>query len=228
MTALAIIIPTLNEAENITTCLQHLAPLRARGVEVIVVDGGSRDETPLCAQSLADVIITVPSGRALQMNAGATQATAQTLLFLHADTRLPDNADRLIDTALKSGIGVWGRFDVGISGSHAMLPLIAWFMNLRSRATGVATGDQGIFVSRDAFNRVGGFAAIALMEDVAICKSLKKLSPPLCLRDRIITSGRRWEKNGALKTILLMWRLRLAYFLGADPERLAEQYYGRR
>ena len=109
-----------------------------------------------------------------------------------------------------------------------MLPLVAWFMNLRSRATGVATGDQGIFVSRDAFNRVGGFAAIALMEDVAICKSLKKLSPPLCLRDRIITSGRRWEKNGALKTILLMWRLRLAYFLGADPERLAEQYYGRR
>ena len=222
MGRLSIIVPTLDEAAGIAACLGALAPLRARGAEVIVVDGGSGDATVELAAPLADRVIAAARGRAAQMNAGAAAASGDTLLFLHADTRLPDGADRLVLEGLAASGRGWGRFDIRIEGRGVLLPVIAALMNLRSRLTGIATGDQAIFARRGAFERAGRFPAIPLMEDIAFSKSMKREGPPLCLGDRVVTSGRRWERHGALRTIVLMWRLRLAYFLGADPARLAE------
>jgi rSAM/selenodomain-associated transferase 2 len=221
---LSIIVPVLNEAALVPAALERLAPLRARGCELIVVDGGSGDGSADLARPHADVVAHSAPGRALQMNAGAAQARAEVLLFLHVDSRLPPDADRVIVAGLNHGERAWGRFDIAIEGRAALLPVIAWFMNRRSRLTGICTGDQGLFVRRDAFRACGGFPAIALMEDIAISKALKRFGPPLCLPERIVTSGRRWERRGALRTILLMWRLRLAYFLGTDPRRLAGLY----
>jgi rSAM/selenodomain-associated transferase 2 len=219
---LSVIVPALDEAPHIVPTLEALAPLRARGHEVIVVDGGSEDGTAALAAPLADRVITAPRGRARQMNAGAVLAGGDALLFLHADTRLPPGSDRMVLEAL--GTRSWGRFDVRIEGRSALLAVIAFFMNWRSRLTGIATGDQAIFVRRPAFLGAGGFPEIALMEDVAFSKRMKALSHPACLRARVATSGRRWEANGVLRTILLMWRLRLAYVLGARPEELARRY----
>jgi rSAM/selenodomain-associated transferase 2 len=158
------------------------------------------------------------------MNAGVERARGGVLVFLHADTRLPPDADRLIlDDLARSG-RAWGRFDVTIEGRSRLLPLVAALMNLRSRLTGIATGDQAMFVTSEAFARAGGFPGIALMEDVALSRRLKRVSKPLCLRARVVTSGRRWDERGALRTILLMWRLRLAYFFGARPDTLAQRY----
>jgi rSAM/selenodomain-associated transferase 2 len=227
MAKLSIIVPVLDEGEGIAATLDVLADMRAVGTEVIVVDGGSRDATIQRARLRADRVISAPRGRALQMNAGAEKASGDVLLFLHADTRLPTDADHLVLNGLERSGRAWGRFDVRIAGRHPLFPVIGWLMSMRSRITGIATGDQAIFVRRAAFDAAGGFAAIPLMEDVALCKRLKRISQPLCLRDRVITSGRRWEQHGVLRTILLMWRLRLAYFFGADPKRLARQYgYG--
>ena len=223
---LSIIIPALNEAACIEATLASLAPLRGRGHEVIVVDGGSSDGTARVASPLADRVITAPRGRASQMNAGAAEARGDVLLFLHADSRLPDSADGLVAQALASSGRVWGRFDVAIEGTHPMLPVIARFMNARSRLTGIATGDQALFVQRDAFMRLGGFPPLALMEDVALSARLKRQSRPACLRANTTTSGRRWESNGVFRTVFLMWRLRLSFFLGASPERLARIYEG--
>jgi rSAM/selenodomain-associated transferase 2 len=215
--------PVLNEAGGIDHALRVLAPYRTRGVEVIVVDGGSTDATPQIARALADCVLASPRGRANQMNAGAGVARGGVLMFLHADTQLPENADRLaLDGLARSG-RVWGRFDARIAGG-GLLKVIALMMNLRSRVTGIATGDQAMFVTRDAFTRAGGFPAIALMEDIALSARLKRVSRPLCLRARVTTSARRWRQHGMLRTILLMWRLRLSYFLGADPQRLARDY----
>jgi rSAM/selenodomain-associated transferase 2 len=216
---LSVVVPALNEAAGIRAALEALAPLRARGHEVIVVDGGSSDGTAQLAHGLCDRLLTAARGRAVQMNAGALAARGDAFLFLHADTRLPPNADEAILSSLKTHL--WGRFDVSIEGRHPLLKLVAWAMNLRSRLTGIATGDQAIFVRREAF---GGFPEIALMEDVAFCKAMKRRGPPACLRGRVLTSPRRWESRGVLRTIVLMWRLRLLYFLGAPPERLARLY----
>ena len=224
MKRLSIIVPALDEAAGIVACLAALAPLRERGTEVIVVDGGSSDGTAALAAPLADRVITARRGRAAQMNAGAQDASAEALLFLHADTRLPEDADRLVLEGLERSARAWGRFDVAIDGRSPLLAVVAAMMNARSRLTGIATGDQAIFVRREAFLRAGCFPAIALMEDIAFSKAMKRLGPPLCLRERVRTSGRRWEARGTLRTVLLMWRLRLAYFLGADPARLAERY----
>lgn len=224
MAALSIIMPVLNEASGIAGVLAALADFRGRGAEIIVVDGGSRDATIERARSGADQILSAPRGRAVQMNAGAAAASGDVLLFLHADTRLPRDADQLVCDGLARTAQSWGRFDVIIVGRSPMLGLIATMMNLRSRLSGIATGDQAIFVTRDAFRAGGGFPAIPLMEDIALSKALKRRGPPLCLRERVTTSGRRWDTNGVVRTILLMWRLRLAYFLGADPARLAKQY----
>lgn len=221
---LSIIIPTLNEAEGIAASLQALAPLRTRGAEIVVVDGGSTDATIDIARLLADQIISAPRGRALQMNAGAAQAHGGLFLFLHADCRLPATADGIIVDGLNRARKTWGRFDVTITGAHPLLRVIAAMMNLRSRLTGIATGDQGLFVTRSLFEAAGRFPDIALMEDVALTKKLKAFGKPLALRHRIITSGRRWEKHGVWRTIFLMWRLRLQYWLGADPNTLAEHY----
>lgn len=220
---IAIIIPVLNEAPAIAGALEALGPLLARGCEIIVCDGGSDDGTPALALPLAGQVIHAPRGRSSQMNAGAQAAHADILLFLHADTSLPPDADRLIEAAILKG-GQWGRFDVRIEGRSAALPVIGFFMNWRSRLTGVATGDQAIFIRRDVFESHGGFADIALMEDIEISKRLKRVAAPVCLHERVTTSGRRWETYGVLRTILKMWRLRLAYWLGADPRKLARQY----
>jgi rSAM/selenodomain-associated transferase 2 len=216
---LSVVVPVLNEAAMIGATLQSLAPLRARGHEVIVVDGGSEDATREIAAPLADRLLTAPRGRALQMNAGASEATGNALLFLHADSRLPAQADGLIVDALQRH--AWGRFDVEIEGEQPLLRVVACAMNLRSRLTGIATGDQALFVRRSSFE---GFPEIALMEDIAFCKAMKRRGRPACLRARVTTSGRRWQRHGVLRTVLLMWRLRLAYFLGAEPDALARRY----
>jgi rSAM/selenodomain-associated transferase 2 len=216
---LSIVIPTLNEAAGIVRALEALAPLRANGHEVIVADGGSEDGTRELAAALAGRVIAVPRGRARQMNAGAAAASGEALLFLHADTRLPAGADELIFRSLENKL--WGRFDVRIEAVHPLLAVVAFAMNLRSRLTGIATGDQAIFVRRTAF---AGFPEIPLMEDIAFCKTMKRRARPACLRARVTTSGRRWERDGVLRTVLLMWRLRLAYFLGASPDELARRY----
>jgi rSAM/selenodomain-associated transferase 2 len=220
---LSIIVPVLNEAQGIVAALDTLAPLRAFGAEVLVVDGGSTDGTPERASPLADRVIVTPRGRALQMNAGAQIATGDALLFLHADSRLPPHAPALVEQALADRS--WGRFDVAIEGRSAWLPVIARLMNLRSRLTGIATGDQAIFVTRAAFEAAGGFPAQPLMEDIELSKRLKRLGPPACLRARVATSGRRWDTHGAWRTILLMWRLRFDYWRGVPPAHLATRYY---
>jgi rSAM/selenodomain-associated transferase 2 len=219
---LSIIVPALNEAAAIGATLAALAPLRARGHEVLVADGGSEDGTRDIARPLADRVIAGARGRARQMNAGAAAASGDALLFLHADTRLPADADRLVFDSLQEN--PWGRFDVTIEGRSALLPVIAFFMNLRSRLTGIATGDQAIFVRRAAF---AGFPEIALMEDIAFSRAMKRLGPPAALHDKVTTSGRRWERRGVLRTMVLMWRLRLAFFFGAEPDELARRYAGR-
>ena len=212
---LSVVVPALNEAHGIRAALEALAPLRARGHQVIVVDGGSTDGTERVAAPWCDLFLNAPRGRAVQMNAGARAASGDVLVFLHADTRLPPDADQAIGSSL------WGRFDVRIEGRHPLLKVVACAMNLRSRLTGIATGDQAIFVRREAFT---GFPEIPLMEDVAFSQAMKRRARPACLRDTVLTSGRRWESRGVLRTVLLMWRLRLMYFLGAHPERLARIY----
>ncbi|MES2951001.1 MAG: TIGR04283 family arsenosugar biosynthesis glycosyltransferase [Pseudomonadota bacterium] len=241
---LSIVIPVLNEAPGIAQALMALAPLRVRGVQIIVVDGGSADDTvvqarqtlqapangpagrdvALPADARSWLVITSPPGRAAQMNAGAQQAGGSTLLFLHADTHLPSAADTLIAQALDRGTHHWGRFDVHISGQHGMLRVIAALMNRRSRRSGIATGDQALFMTRAAFDKAGGFPAQPLMEDIEMSKRLLRLSRPACLRAQVVTSGRRWETRGVWRTVLLMWRLRFAYWRGASPEHLAELY----
>jgi len=222
MGRLTIVLPVLNEAAIIVAALQALAPLRACGAEIIVADGGSRDGTARLAEPFADRVITVRRSRGTAMNAGAALGTGDALLFLHADTVLPANADRLIDVALARR--AWGRFDLRIAGRHPLLAVVARMINLRSRLTGIATGDQAIFVSRKAFEAVGGFPDLPLMEDIAISRRLKRLCRPFCIGVQAVTSGRRWEQNGVIRTILLMWRLRLFYYLGIEPALLAELY----
>jgi len=222
--SLSIIIPVLNEAANIVSALEALSALRARGAEIIVVDGGSADDTAALATPRADRVLASARGRAAQMNAGATAARGDVLLFLHADTQLPPDADRLVLEGLAKTHRAWGRFDVTIDGAHPLLPVVAAFMNARSRLTGIATGDQAIFVTREAFRAAGGYPDIALMEDIELARRLKRVSRPLRLGARVTTSGRRWESRGVLRTIFLMWRLRLAYFFGVTPETLAERY----
>lgn len=220
---LSIIVPVLNEAAGIAAALRRLAPLCARGAELIVVDGGSSDGTAELARPLATRVHSAPRGRSLQMNAGAAAASGDLLLFLHADTTLPDQADSLLHEALYRSGHAWGRFDVRFDDG-GLLRLVAIMMNTRSRVTGIATGDQAMFMTRAAFERVGGFPPIALMEDVALSARLKRLSRPLCLSARVTASSRRWHRHGTLRTILLMWLLRLRYFLGADPAHLARDY----
>jgi len=219
---LTVIVPALNEAAIIVAALQALKPLRARGAEIIVADGGSRDGTAQLAEPFADRIITVRHGRGAAMNAGAALSTGDALLFLHADTALPDGTDRLLDTALARR--AWGRFDLRIAGRHPFLAVVARMINWRSRLTGIATGDQAIFVTREAFETVGGFPDLPLMEDIAISRRLKRLCRPYCIATPAVTSGRRWEHNGVIRTVLLMWRLRLGYYLGVEPALLARLY----
>ena len=224
MPSLSIIVPVLDEAAGISAALEALTPFRQRGIEVIVVDGGSRDRTMELARPLADQAIAAPRGRGAQMNAGAAIATGDVLLFLHADTTLPPDVDGLLLEAMRDSTWQWGRFDARIEGGNPLLAMVAGFMNWRSLITGIATGDQAMFVRRAAFDAAGGFPDIALMEDVALSKRLKRIGRPLGLAARVVTSGRRYHKRGVIRMILLMWRLRFEYFLGVEPAALARRY----
>lgn len=220
---LSLIIPVLDEAAEIARLLGPLQDFRRQGVEIIVVDGGSTDGTPEFAARLADRLTTAPRGRGSQMNAGAAIARGGVLLFLHADTQLPGAARAAVLAAIDQG-AAWGRFDVRIEGNAPGLALIAFMMNWRSRLSGIATGDQAIFVTREAFALNGGFPDIPLMEDIVFSSRLRQHSRPACLTEKVVTSGRRWEKHGVLRTVLTMWRLRLRFFFGASPDRLAREY----
>lgn len=223
---LSVIVIGLNEAATIGRTLARLSGWRARGIEVIVVDGGSQDETVSQARALADRVIVVAPGRAQQLNAGAALAQGQTLLFLHADTSVPETGDQaiLLHTTAASAALAWGRFNVRIEGRSPWLAMIAFMMNWRSRLTAIATGDQALFMTRSAFEAVGGFANQPLMEDIEICKQLRRLSRPICLEHKVTTSGRRWESRGVWRTIGLMWSLRWRYWRGESAQSLAKDY----
>lgn len=222
--SLSIIIPVLNEISQLPAALEALAPLQLRDVEILVVDGGSKDGSVGVAIGAGVKLLRTRAGRARQMNVGAAAARGDLLLFLHADTRLPDDAVEAISAALADRRRVWGRFDVRIAGGGPVLWLTANLMNLRSRLTSIATGDQAIFVTRRAFHSVGGFPHQPLMEDIELSRRLSRISRPACLRRRVETSGRRWQTRGVWRTILLMWRLRWNYWRGTPAEELAQEY----
>ena len=219
---LSVIVPTLDEEATIASTLAHAR--RPGDVELVVVDGGSRDETVHVARPLADRVLHAPRGRAAQMNAGAAAARGAVLLFLHADTRLPDDYPALVAEALAPADVVGGRFDIRLDAPGLAYRVIERLIGLRSRLTGVATGDQAIFVRRDAFVRVGGYPATPLMEDIALCRALKRAGRMVALRDVVVTSARRWQRDGLVRTVALMWTLRLAYYAGVSPARLARAY----
>ena len=221
---LSVIVPLLNESSELPGLLDRLLPLARNGVEVIIADGGSDDGCADIAERAGFIVVRALRGRARQMNAGAALATGDVLLFLHADTRLPDAAETTLVQALADSGRVWGRFDVRISGRPPMLRVVSRLMNLRSRMTGIATGDQAMFVTRAAFEAVGGFADQPLMEDIELSRQLRKRSRPVCIARCVTTSGRRWEKRGVWRTILLMWRLRWDYWRGVPVQQLAEAY----
>lgn len=224
MAGVSMVIPCLDEAANCVEWLEALQSLRQDGHELILVDGGSRDQTPTLSRPLVDSVLIGPAGRAVQMNLGAEAASCDVLWFLHLDSRLPNQGASLVMREAIEGPG-WGRFDVRLSGNRPIFRVIERMMNLRSRLTGMVTGDQALFVRRDLFQRVGGFPPIALMEDLAISKHLKRIAHPACLDACVVTSSRRWERDGVWRTILLMWFLRFAYRLGTDPDWLARLYY---
>jgi rSAM/selenodomain-associated transferase 2 len=220
---ISIIVPTLDEAASISACLVSLQALRQRGHEVIVVDGGSSDATISLSEDMADYVLSAPKGRGRQQNYGAKQASGELLVFLHVDTLLQDDADSVLRELMKTE-QLWGRFDVRLSGHNLLFRVIEYFMNTRSRLTGIATGDQAIFVSRKLFDIAGGFPEIELMEDISFSHKLKKICPPVCLRQKVLTSSRRWEQKGIVKTVFNMWYLRLRYAIGISPDRLARDY----
>ena len=221
---LSIIIPVLNEVVALAKAFDGIALLRRSGAQVIVVDGGSHDDTVILATKLADRVLSTAKGRAMQMNCGARIALGDYLLFLHADTVMSNDAQLKLLEAIQNQ-PVWGRFDVRLSGRNMILRVVEYFMNLRSRVTGIATGDQAIFVSREVFCKLGGYSEILLMEDIVLSTRLRRWESPLCIGSKILSDSRRWESNGILRTIVLMWVLRLLFYAGADANKLADIYY---
>lgn len=224
MMQLSIIVPMLNEAAQLPELFAHLLPLQRAGCEIIFADGGSTDNSASLVEMAGFTVLGSVRGRAAQMNAGAAQASGEVLLFLHADTRLPDCAPHCIAAAMAKSGAEWGRFDVRIEGRPLMLHVISTLMNMRSRLTGIATGDQAMFVRHHVFEKLGGFPLQHLMEDVEMSRRLRAYSSPVCLAQRVTTSGRRWEVRGVWRTIWLMWRLRFAYWRGVDAAELARLY----
>lgn len=221
---LSVVIPVLDEAKCLGPFLEMLRERLGEGDQIIVVDGGSSDNSALIAREHADLVLHCDRGRARQMNLGAERAEGDWLWFLHAD------CGRVVRGHIRAlralpGDAVWGRFDVRLSGDHRLFPLIGHAMNIRSRWTGIATGDQGIFVRRDAFLEMGGFPMQPLMEDVALSQRLRRLASPTCLRPRLVADSRRWEEHGVWCTMMLMWQLRWRYWRGEDPARLHRDYY---
>jgi rSAM/selenodomain-associated transferase 2 len=221
---LSIVVPLLNEAQELPRLLDRLSLLARHGSDIIIADGGSEDGSADTAESAGFTVVRSAKGRARQMNAGAAQASGDVLLFLHADTQLPDEAHMWIEQALADNKATWGRFDVRISGRHFMLRVVSRLMNLRSRLTGIATGDQAIFLTRSAFDAVGGFPDQPLMEDIELSRRLLALCRPAFISRCVTTSGRRWETRGVWRTILLMWRLRWDYWRGVPVQQLADAY----
>jgi rSAM/selenodomain-associated transferase 2 len=220
---ISVIIPTLNEADGIEQTLLRVR--QAGDCECVIVDGGSSDDTLSVAQACADIVVTSARGRARQMNVGAQAATGEVLLFLHADTMLPNDFPQLLQRALLDPTIVGGRFDVRLDETGWPFRMIETLMNVRSRLTWIATGDQAIFVRRAVFLLLGGFPELELMEDIEFSRRLKRVGTIACLREQVVTSARRWRQRGVVKTIVLMWTLRLAYFLGVPPKRL-KMFYG--
>lgn len=220
---LSVIVPVWNEAAAIGALLQSLRPLRAKGHEVIVADGGSTDGTQDLARPGCDQLVSAKLGRSAQMNAGAAVAHGDVLLFLHADTQLPTDAVHQLQAFSRTS-KVWGRFDVRLSGSRPLFRVISWFMNKRSRLTGICTGDQAMFVRRDTFTALGGFALQPLMEDIEFSRRLRDVSRPFCVASPVTTDSRRWQQQGAWTTIMLMWQLRWRYWRGESAESLAQAY----
>lgn len=250
MTAVAInisiVIPVLNEADNLPRLISHLVHLNPLPHQVILVDGGSTDNSVAVAKKLIEGLIDTShsviasqsasngqvadwqvvesaAGRATQMNAGADLATGNILLFLHADTQLPNHAITDIKSAVMRA--EWGRFDVHLDSSEWMLKVVSQMMNWRSRLSGIATGDQAIFVKRELFEQLGGYPDQPLMEDIELCKRLKAIGKPACLNSKVITSPRRWQQYGTWRTILLMWRLRFDYWCGVSADNIKQRYY---
>ena len=221
---LSIIIPTLNEEAVIGDTLSSLVSRRNKDIEIVISDGGSADRTVALCHTVTDVIVQGPQGRARQMNRGAAAASGDVLLFLHADTRLPDDFISAIEHALLADDTVWGYFDISLSGQRRSFRIIEGMINLRTAITAIASGDQALFVTRQVFEKLGGYPDIKLMEDIAFSRQLKRLSRPARIRQRATTSSRRWQENGIARTVLLMWYLRLAYYCGVDPDRLWQRY----
>lgn len=219
---LSIIIPVLNEADNLPKCLDMLYayPWMHDQAEVIVSDGGSTDETLHIASTYPCGVLSSPQGRSIQMNHGAEHAKGNYLLFLHADSRLPESFDT--DSSLS---GDWGFFRLRLDGHAWVYRIIETAINLRTGLTRVAGGDQGLFFAAEFFNLIQGFPPISLMEDIAICKQARKQTNPHIVPTPLLSSSRRWQQNGIFKTILLMWLLRLAFWLGVSPQRLHRIYY---
>lgn len=237
---LSIVIPLLNEADNLPKLMGHLAHLNPAPYQVILVDGGSTDNSVAIAKELIESLIdSSPSvisgqvidwqiiesaaGRALQMNAGAELATGDVLLFLHADTQLPNHAIADITSAVRQA--AWGRFDVRLDSSAWMLKVVSQMINWRSRFSGIATGDQAIFIKKPLFEQLGGYPQQPLMEDIELCKRLKAIGKPACLRSKVITSARRWQQYGTWRTIGLMWHLRFDYWRGVSADNIKQRYY---
>jgi len=221
---LSIIIPVLDEAEILPRLLEQLAAARERGAEIIVVDGGSRDDSVALAEAGGAKVVHAERGRALQLQAGVDASSGEALWLLHADSDIDPLSDQHIVWSLAEYGRLWGWFSLRLASRSWLLRAVARAINVRSRLTGIATGDQGIFVLRSALLRIGGLPMQPLMEDVELCVRLKGLGPPQVLLKRITTSARHWQRRGVLPTVLLMWRLRLAYALGADPADLALRY----
>ncbi len=221
---LSIIVPVRNHARTIGGVLQALKPFRDRNAEIIVVDGGSTDDTATLARPLADQVIHAPAGLGQQMNEGAKAANGFIFLFLRPETRLPDDADAQVMYGRSRDTAVWGRFDLRLDGRHMLLPLVARYLNWRSRATGIATGDQAIFVQRETFFRIGGFQHIPMLEDVELSERLREISPPICVASRVTVPGDRYDRDGIWKTLRTMTAMRWRYRMGVKPERLAQRY----
>ena len=221
---LSIIVPMLNESGQLPELLEHLLHWKREGCEILLVDGGSSDQSPEQAEALGFKVLRSEKGRAIQMNKGAYLANGDILLFLHADTRLPKNADKLIFQAIKENNADWGRFDVRITGRSFMFKVIAWFINHRSRLSSIVTGDQTVFIRKRLFDEIDGFPVQALMEDIELSKRLKPISKPIALNEKVTTSGRRWEQRGIWKTIYLMWSLRFLYWRGASADEISAKY----
>jgi len=221
--SISVVMPVLNEATSITAAVVNA---RGQSAQCLVVDGGSTDRTAELAREAGAIVIGAGRGRALQMNAGAAQARGEVLLFVHADCRLPDNAAYRIRAAIAAGAR-WGRFDVRLDSPRRSLRVVAAMMNWRSRLTGIATGDQAIFITRSLYDTIGGYAPMPLMEDIDVSVRLGRIAPPACLRDRVLVSARRWEQRGVVRTVVEMWLWRAAFAAGVSPERLHRLYYGR-